>query len=178
MPTNAKEPTPTNAKEPTPTNTKEPTPTNGLNPTVKEFVPTKSTLNISAPVFVPRSLEPVLVETPDGPSLEDPPNYSTYSLTTADILNGFVHKSSGEVPLLQAAATMLIEASLYPASFDTHLSILAHLIQSTPPTSDVLEDMAEMLVSWVRIYCMVFKLPKRKDEFAFLNSKTMYSVII
>ena len=112
----------------------------------------KSTLNVDAPVFVPRSLEPAPLQSSNGASLEDPPTeeYSKYDITTSDILDGFIHKSSGDVPLLQAAATMLIETSVYPASFDTHLSILVHLITSTPPSNDVLEDLAEMLVSWVR----------------------------
>lgn len=104
-------------------------------------------LNVNAPVFVPISLEQPSVG--GGASLEFPAPLVS-ELTPEDILNGFPHKSSGDVPLLLTAATMLLEASHFPATFDTHLSILCHLIEKTTPTSDILDDLVEMLVFWVR----------------------------
>ena len=122
------------------------TPTKTMTTPTQAKSPSKP-LNVNAPVFVPKSLEqPTAV---GGASLEFPPA-APQELTPEEVLNGFSHKSSGDVPLLLTAATMLLEASHYPATFDTHLSILCHLIDKTTPTSDVLDDLAEMLLFWVR----------------------------
>ena len=132
----------------TPTNTT-PTKTTPTKTTPNDATPSKSPskpLNVNAPVFVPISFEQPSVG--GGPSLEFPAPFIP-ELTPEDILNGFPHKSSGDVPLLLTAATMLLEASHYPATFDTHLSILCHLLEKTTPTSDILDDLVEMLVFWV-----------------------------
>ena len=126
-----------------------------LNPNSDEFVPSGSGLNVDAPVFIPRFLattipEVTLIKPPQNVGLEEPLDDLTGTLTVSDIMEGFIHKSSGEAPLLTATATMLLEASLFPGTFDTHLSILSHLMERTPPTSDVIEDLVEMLVAWVR----------------------------
>ena len=126
-----------------------------LNPNSEAFVPSGSGLNVDAPVFIPRFLattipEVTLIKTPQNIALEETLDDFTGTLTVSDIMEGFIHKSSGEAPLLTATATMLLEASLFPATFDTHLSILSHLMEGTPPTNDVIEDLVEMLVTWVR----------------------------
>lgn len=126
-----------------------------LNPKSEAFVPSGSGLNVDAPVFIPRFLattipEVTLIKTPQNIGLEETLDDFTGTLTVSDIMEGFIHKSSGEAPLLTATATMLLEASLFPATFDTHLSILSHLMEGTPPTNDVIEDLVEMLVTWVR----------------------------
>jgi hypothetical protein len=110
----------------------------------------KSSLNVSAPEFVPRALE---VESSNGPSLEQPLYYENDNifLTNTAILEGFNCKSPHDTPLLMTAATMLIEASFHPASFDTHMDILVHMIERTPPTPEILEDLAEMLITWVSL---------------------------
>lgn len=126
-----------------------------LNPNSESFVPSGSGLNVDAPVFIPRFLattvpEVTLIKSPQNVGLEETSDDFTGILTVSDIMEGFIHKSSGEAPLLTATATMLLEASIFPATFDTHLSILSHLMEGTPPTSDVVEDLVEMLVTWVR----------------------------
>jgi hypothetical protein len=110
----------------------------------------KSSLNVSAPEFVPRALE---VESSNGPSLEQPLYYENDNifLTNTTILKGFNCINPHDTPLLMAAATMLIEASFHPASFDTHMDILVHMIERTPPTPEILEDLAEMLITWVSL---------------------------
>ncbi|XP_019849559.1 PREDICTED: uncharacterized protein LOC109580618 [Amphimedon queenslandica] len=125
-----------------------PTKTTPTETTPNDVTPSKSPskpLNVNAPVFVPISLEQPSVG--GGASLEFPGPLIT-ELTPEDILNRFPHKSSGDVPLLLTAATMLLDASHHPATFDTHLSILCHLIEKTTPTSDILDDLVEMLVFW------------------------------
>ena len=135
--------------EPLTSNMTTPTNTTPTKTTPNDATPSKSPskpLNVNAPVFVPISFEQPSVG--GGPSLEFPAPFIP-ELTPEDILNGFPHKSSGDIPLLLTAATMLLEASHYPATFDTHLSILCHLLEKTTPTSDILDDLVEMLVFWV-----------------------------
>lgn len=108
-------------------------------------------LNVDAPVFVPNQK----LSSGGGASLEEPPPIYYAELSPDDVVNSFPHKSTADSVLLMSAATMLLEASAFPATFDTHLSILSHLIESTTPTDDILDDLAEMLVSWVSLVLLL-----------------------
>ena len=116
-----------------------------LNPHSTEFVPRSSRkLNVMAAEFVPTSYVP-----PQAASSNPDPPPSDESLTVLDILEGFDRKSSDDDPVLVEAATMLIEATMYPGTYDDHLRELSETIKSNPPSDEVLQDVGQMLIKWV-----------------------------
>ena len=120
-----------------------------LNPESTEFIPRsiqQSSLNVKAPVFVPRFIQPDTGPLQDVGGPDDP-------LTVSDILQGFSRVTKGDNPLLTSTATMLLEATMFPATFDSHLSILTHLIRGSKPSEEVVCDLAEMLLKWVNQCC-------------------------
>ena len=139
-----------------------------LNPYSSEFVPLPgprgSGLNIQAAEFVPSgSIHPISNLEPlyndhapfpeDTEDLEE--QFGIDILTVDDILNGFPRETSGEVPALTAVASMLLEATTHPGTFDTHLSLLTNLMKRYPPSDELLIDIAELLITWVSLYlCM------------------------
>lgn len=119
-----------------------------LNPESNEFVPRsvqQSSLNVQAPVFVPRFVQPDISPASPGHDVDGPGD----SLTVSDILRGFKRVTKGDIPLLSSTATMLLEVTMFPATFDSHLSILTHLIRGSMPSDEVTCDLAEMLLKWV-----------------------------
>lgn len=65
-------------------------------------------------------------------------------------MDGFERKSEGTDMLLIMAATMLLDATNFPGTFDAHLEIISELVQKKVVQDEVLEDLAEMLLTWVR----------------------------
>lgn len=132
-----------------------------LNPHSSEFVPQPgprgSGLNVQAAEFVPSgSIHPISNLEPlyndhapfpeDTEDLEE--QFGIDILTVDDILNGFPRETSGEVPALTAVASMLLEATTHPGTFDTHLSLLTNLMKRYPPSDELLIDIAELLITW------------------------------
>ena len=69
------------------------------------------------------------------------------TLTALGILNGFERKCTEICALLKTAANMLLDATHFPATFDSHLEIISELVWRNED-DDVLEDLAEMLLTW------------------------------
>ena len=153
-----------------------------LNPRTGEFIPkispiymystvsANSSLNASAPAFVPTESHPsdmqngqlgideqeLPIPRPaptvhDGFDEEEP-----LSLTPGDIISGFERpvKQTGDVgseSLLKATAEVLIKATMYPGSFDRGKMKLEHTVNAWTPTEGILANLAEMLIHWVNI---------------------------
>ena len=150
-----------------------------LNPKSGEFVPKSilpvpaasllnSSLNASAPVFVPQEDLPSAMQNGqlgeedeatagvngDGLAEEEP-----LSLTPKDIISSFNPPINQEndvasESLLKAAAEMLIKSTIYPASFERWKLKLENTVTAWTPTDDSLTNLAEMLIYWVsyRVY--------------------------
>lgn len=118
-----------------------------LNPRSNEFVP-KSRLNVMAAEFIPLSYLPVSEPSENGKS--SPVNDD--DLTTLDILEGFDRRSAIDDPLLVEVADMLINATIYPGTYDKCLMDLSDSIKSTYPSDEVLCDIGDMLLQWVYKY--------------------------
>jgi hypothetical protein len=145
-----------------------------LNPRSGEFFPKSlpsvfvaanspnTTLNVSAPVFVPQEDLPSAMQNGqldedeegspgingDGFGEEDP-----LSLTPKDIISKFEPPVSQEndvasESLLKAAAEMLIKSTIYPASFERWKLKLENTVSAWAPTDDSLTNLAEMLIYW------------------------------
>ena len=138
-----------------------------LNPYSNAFVPQPgprgSGLNVQAAEFVPSgsihpisNLEPIYNDhAPFSEDTEDLEEQFGIDITVDDVLNGFPRETSGEVPALTAVASMLLEATTHPGTFDTHLSLLTNVMKRYTPSDELLIDIAELLITWVSLYlCM------------------------
>ena len=124
-------------------------PMSKLNPHSTEFIPrpNSSSLNASAAVFVPR-FGAVAAPSDETDIGEQQGNSET--LTASEILGAFEKKSKETSGLLTMAANMLLDATSFPATFDTHLEIISELVLGKEVPDDVQDDLAELLLTWVR----------------------------
>ena len=152
-----------------------------LNPRSGEFVPKSilpvhattllnTSLNVSAPVFVPQEDLPSTMqngqlgeedEATAGINGADLAEEEPLSLTPKDIISNFDPPISQEndvasESLLKAAAEMLIKSTIYPASFERWKLKLENTVTAWTPTDDSLTNLAEMLIYWVS-YGVCFK---------------------
>jgi hypothetical protein len=126
-----------------------------------------SSLNVSAPAFVPHEPLPNRIqngrlddEEEDVPRGATPPveggddnDGEPLLLTPKDILSGvkFPVEQQGDIAndsILKAAAEVLIKTTLYPGSFDRGATKLENSVKSWLPTDATLSNLAEMLIHW------------------------------
>ena len=123
-----------------------------LNPHSKEFVPQThpmgSGLNIGAVEFVPQGLLKAGTAQPQSMPLEEEPQNELLSIS--DILQGYERRHKTDTSLLTAIATMLLEVTTYPGTYDMHAQVLTRIVLGCSPVEDELLDLAEMLLVWVR----------------------------
>ena len=156
-----------------------------LNPNSGEFIPklisprllttsavsTNSSLNASAPAFVPHVPLPTGMQNgaPDDeedshqaavvPPVEKEEDFDEEEhllLTSKDILAGVEFpvdqtEDMASDPTLKVTADVLIKMTIYPGSFDRGKMTLEHTVKAWLPTKGTLTNLAEMLIHWVRL---------------------------
>ena len=136
-----------------------------LNPNSQEFVPRSTTLNAAAPEFMPKiGLPPSMqngnlnlqesVDDLDVDLLQLDAEVAVPFLEPQSIVDGFervVVQKEGEDGslLLKLVADILIKATMYPGSFESHKTKIEEAINKLPPNEDTMRNLAEMIVHWV-----------------------------
>ena len=136
-----------------------------LNPNSQEFVPRSTTLNAAAPEFMPKIGLPPSMQN-GNPNLQESVDDLDVDLLQLDaevavpflepqsIIDGFervVVQKEGEDGslLLKLVADILIKATMYPGSFESHKTKIEEAINKLPPNEDTMRNLAEMIVHWV-----------------------------
>ena len=112
-----------------------------------------SQLNVRAAEFVPSVPLENSQQDSTEPTPSEPPPEDGLPSSPTDIIAGFrpVVKVKGleSEPIMKAAAEMLVKGTLYVGSFERLQIKLVNTLQAFPPSDDVYQNLAEMLIYWV-----------------------------